>query len=216
MPLQERLDRHVEAEMRGLRPAERQRRHQRIDPALHPADPRAGRHLPPIELHHLPRPIPRPLRRRAPPAAATSAACDGPDQPTPDSRARPQQLGQPRRLDLRPLLAAPARSPASTDPAATPPAPAHTAAARPTANAPRPSADGSPAACDLPLRHTIPRQRPDLSPLQRAHHLSRPPLVDQPDEPEAGTGRHRSGAFWIPRSGALLGAWRQPPPASSG
>ena len=34
VPFQERLERHVEAEVRGLRAGERQRRDQRIDPSL--------------------------------------------------------------------------------------------------------------------------------------------------------------------------------------
>lgn len=45
-------------------------------------------HLPPIELHHLPRPIPRPLRR-APPAASAREGDGGPDRPTPHTHAHP-------------------------------------------------------------------------------------------------------------------------------
>ena len=61
--LQKRLDRHIEREVRRRRPRERQREHQRIDAALSAGDPWPRRHLAPIDLQHLPRPITRPLRR---------------------------------------------------------------------------------------------------------------------------------------------------------
>ena len=55
--LQEALAGQIEAEMRGLRARVGQRGHQRVDPALASGDPRTGRHLAPVELQHLPRPI---------------------------------------------------------------------------------------------------------------------------------------------------------------
>jgi hypothetical protein len=67
VPFQEALAGQVKAEMRRLRPGIGQRRDQRVDPALAPGDSRTGRHLTPVELQHLPRPIGRPLRRPRPP-----------------------------------------------------------------------------------------------------------------------------------------------------
>ena len=61
--LKERLEPQVEAEERRLRARERQRDDQRVDAPLPAGDPRPARHLGPVELHHLPRPIPGPLRR---------------------------------------------------------------------------------------------------------------------------------------------------------
>jgi hypothetical protein len=73
--------RHVEAEVDRRRARERQRADQRVDPSLAPGDPRAGRHIRPIDLHHLPGPIAGPLchalaagrpQLRHPPAARST------------------------------------------------------------------------------------------------------------------------------------------------
>jgi hypothetical protein len=104
VPFEERLDRHVEREERRLRARVRKRGNQRVNATLAAGEPRPGRHLRPLELQHLPRPVAGPLRRphsRRPKLT----------QPPLDQIHRThvavlvaQQLGRPRRLDLRPLL----------------------------------------------------------------------------------------------------------------
>ena len=109
MALQKGLDRHVEREVRRRRPRERQRADQRVDAPLPAGDPRPRRHLSPIDLQHLPRPIARLLRRPLRPRPQHR-------QPLADQINRPavavliaQDLGHPRRLDLRPPLEQPAQ-----------------------------------------------------------------------------------------------------------
>jgi hypothetical protein len=175
MPLQERLDGHVKAEVRGLRAAERQRRHQRIDPTLNPADPRTGRHLTPIKLHHLTRAISRPLRRTLlPRTQRRQLATDQINRPLIVMLVA-QHLGQSGRLDLRPLPQHPVdhrHQPIQLRPRRR----SHIPRRRIGRQRPRdrPPMNTQPLG-DLPLRHAVPIQRPDLRPLQRAHHLSRPP-----------------------------------------
>jgi hypothetical protein len=107
VPLEKRLERQVEREERRLRTRVRQRRNQRVHPPLPPRHGRPGRHLAPIELQHLPRPIARPLRRphrRRPQLLQASL-----HQPHRAGVAVvvAENLRQPRRLDTRPLLEQP-------------------------------------------------------------------------------------------------------------
>jgi hypothetical protein len=61
--LQEGLDRHVKGEVRRRRTRIGQRADQRVDAALTPGDLRPRRHLRPVDLQDLPRPVARALRR---------------------------------------------------------------------------------------------------------------------------------------------------------
>jgi hypothetical protein len=63
VPLKKRLDRHLQREERRLRARVRQARDQRVHPPLTSGHQRSGRHLAPVELQHLPRPVAGPLRR---------------------------------------------------------------------------------------------------------------------------------------------------------
>ncbi len=171
MPLEERLDRHLQREERRLRARIRQRGDQRIDAPLPTRDQRPARQLRPIELQHLARPI--------------AGALSGPHRPRPQPlqvrlhqphRARvpvlrAQDLRHPRRLDQRPLPKQP---------------PQHRlqhVKLRPSRRAPvarrliardqprdRPPIDPQPHR-DLPPRDPVRRQHPHLRPLQRAPHL---------------------------------------------
>ena len=91
--LQEALGRQIEAEVRRLRARVGQRRDQRVDAPLAPGDPRPRRHLGPVELQHLPRPIARPLRRPHRPRSQPSPAACGPDRPS--RRSRSPRAGSP-------------------------------------------------------------------------------------------------------------------------
>jgi hypothetical protein len=171
MALQKRLRRQVEAEVRRLRARERQRRDQRVDPPLAAGELRPGRHLGPIELQHLPRPITRPLRRpHLTRAELRQALLDEVDRPL-IAIVGPEDLRHARRLDLRPLLQQlpqhrleriehrPLRRPRIARRLRRLDQPVHRAPIDPQ---PR---------CDLPLRDPIRGQRPHLRPLHRAAHL---------------------------------------------
>jgi hypothetical protein len=185
--------RHVERELRRRRPGERQRADQRINAALPTGDPRPGRHLGPIDLQHLPRPIAGLLRRplRAWPQSREPLA-DQIDRPA-VAVVIAQDLRHPRRLDVRPIRQQPThdrfqgiqdrtrRRPRIPRPLRRLDQPLH-----------RPPVDPQPPR-DLALRHAIRGHRPHLSPLQRAAHLpSRLPnlVADDPEAP-AQTGRHQ-------------------------
>ncbi len=60
--LDERLDGHVEAEVGGRGAGVGQRADQGVDAALAAGDLRPGRHLGPVDLHHLGRSVAGPLR----------------------------------------------------------------------------------------------------------------------------------------------------------
>jgi hypothetical protein len=103
MPLEKRLGRHLEAEERRLRTRVGQRADERVHASLTTGECRSRRHLRPVQLQHLPRPVAGPLRR--------------PDRARPQLPQPPlhqinravvavlvaQKLGRARRLDLRPL-----------------------------------------------------------------------------------------------------------------
>jgi hypothetical protein len=222
MALQERLGRHLQAEVRRRRARERQRADQRVDPPLAACDLRTRRHLRPVDLHHLARAIAGPLRR---PLGARPQR----RHPLADQIDRAaiavvigQQLGDPRRPDVRALLQQPpdhrleriehrprrraliARRLAGLD---QPPD--------------RPAVDPQPPG-DLALRHAIGRHRPHLRPLHRAAHLpSRLPRarcrsLEAPDD----TGRHRPAEwrtfqflelaqYWAPGVTGTVGRRRQ-------
>jgi len=61
--LEEGLDRHLEGEEGRLRARVGQRGDERIHAPLAAGELRPGRHLRPVQLHDLPRPVARPLRR---------------------------------------------------------------------------------------------------------------------------------------------------------
>ena len=210
--LQKRLDRHVEREVRRRRPRERQREHQRVDAALAAGDPRPRRHLAPIDLQHLPRPIARPLRR---PLRFSAAA----REPLADQIDRPliavviaQDLRHPRRLDVlevldelaqhrlqriqhrsrrRPRIARRLgrRDQPRRRPPVDPQPPRDLARSRPRPR-PSPSPQPTPTRC-------APPQSPPRSVVANG--------LETPDE----TGDNSRGAhFSLPRSCALLGSWR--------
>ncbi len=194
--------------MRGLRPRERQRRDQRIDATLDPLDPRPSRHLRPFELHHVPRPIARPLRRPLHPRPQ-------PRQPAPNQIHRPpiamllpEQLSQPRRLDLRPLLQH------------LPDHPHQPIKLRPRR---RPRYRGGPSDANAlaTVRRLIPNRlaivrcdTPSLAKALISAHsnalTTSPGLLSSinPTSLNAGSVATEAAHFSIPRSGALLSAWR--------
>jgi hypothetical protein len=174
VPLEERLERQIKAEVSGLGARVGQRRDQRVDATLAPGNPRPARHLGPIQLQHLTGPI----------AGALGGTSRGRAQPTQVLAHEPlraavavlvtQDLGHSRRLDLRPLLDQPTqhrleRVELRTD--RSPPVPRRLLAARETNH--RAPIDPQPPR-DLPLREPLRRQRPHLRPLQRAPHLLPP------------------------------------------
>ncbi len=180
--------------MRGRRPRERQRADQRVDAPLAAGDPRPRRHLRPIDLQHLPRPITGPLRRPLWPGPQQREALA--DQV---NRARvavvvAQDLRHPRRLDIRPI-----RHELPHDHLKRV---QHRTRRRPPIarrlrrlNQPlhRPPIDPQPPR-DLALRNPVRRHRLDLSPLQRAAHLPRrllDPVADEIETP-AQPGQHQA------------------------
>jgi hypothetical protein len=178
MPLQKPVDRHLEREERGLRTRVRQRRDQRVHAPLAPGDLRPRRHLRPIQLQHLPRPIAGPLRRPHRPQAQLA-------QPTAHDTDRghvavlARHSRRSRRLDLRPFLEqAPQHrlEPIELRPHPSPPITRRlTARQQPRDRTP---VDPQPLR-DLPLRQPVRRQRPHPRPLQRAQHL--PTSSPRPD-----------------------------------
>jgi hypothetical protein len=213
MSLQEGLDRHLEREERGLRTRVRERGNKRVHPPLPASDLRPRRHLGPVQLHHLPRPVAGPLRR--PHLAWTKLA-----QPTPhdvdraDIAVLAQHLGRPRRLDLRPLLNQPPQHGLEAIEAR---ASRRTPVARRLLASEHPG-DGAPVdpqpARDLPLREPVRRQRPRPRPLQRAQHLlTSSPRPDRPVEPASRAGQisaKASGALFAARSRCSIGRRASP------
>jgi hypothetical protein len=173
---------------------------------------RPRRHLRPIELHHLPRPITgalrRPHRRRTQRAQASTHDVD-----RTEVAVLTQDLGHPRRLDLRPPLDQPPQHRLEV---------IHLRASRGasisrrlvTREHPRDRAPVDPQpARDLPLREPIRRQCPRPRPLQRARCLR--------DGRRARRGEHGArrgqqyGQDRVPRSrsdrsGPLRRSQRQP------
>ena len=102
MALEERLERHVEAEVRGLRARIGQRPDQGIDASLAAFDPRARGELCPVQLQHLAGAVAGALRRAlARWAQRAQAPLDDVDRALIAVLA--QDLGHARGLDLRPL-----------------------------------------------------------------------------------------------------------------
>jgi hypothetical protein len=200
MPLQEGLDRRVEGEVRGRRPRERQREHQRVNAPLPAGDPRPRRHLGPIDLQHLPRPIARPLRRPLRPRPQQrQAPADQIDRPR-VAMLVAQDLRHPRRLDVLPVGDQPAKHRLERV--------EHRPRRRPRIARrlarldhplDRPPIDSKPPG-DLALRHPVRGHRLDLSPLQRASHLPRrlldPVVADGLETPGETGGDQPSGALF--------------------
>jgi hypothetical protein len=215
VPLQKRLRAQIETEVRRLRTRERQRREQRIDTPLAPGDLRPRRHLRPIELQHLPRPIARPLRR---PRAARAQRGQAPLDQIYRSRVavvRAQDLRHPWRLDLRPLLQQPPQhrfERIEHRPLRYPPIARRLVSLQQPPH--RPPIDPQPRR-DLPLRDPVRGQRPHLRPLHRAPHL----LTLQSIDTSTLNGEHRHPSprprtvahFSTTGSGALLGSRRHSP-----
>jgi hypothetical protein len=171
MPLQERLDGHLQREEGGLRAGVRQRRDQRVDAPLATNDERSGRHLRPVDLQHLPRPIAGPLRRPHRPRPQLAQPLLHQPQRAAVAIVVAQDLRQPRRLDLRPLLEqSPQHRLQRIKLRARRGAPGPRRLHAREQPSDRPPVDPLPGR-DLPLRDAIRRQRPHLRPLQRAPHL---------------------------------------------
>ena len=199
MALDERLDGQIEAEVGGRGSRVGERADQGIDAALATVDPRPGRHLGPVDLHHLSGPVAGALGR-------TLGAWTDRRQALSDQVDRAlvavlvaEQLGHPRRLDLGPFgdqladhrleriehrarrLAVVAgwlaRFGQPLDSARIDPEPL----------------------CDLTSRDAVGLQRPHLGPLHRAAHLLADLLSARSRERAegfAGIGRHRSGGLF--------------------
>jgi hypothetical protein len=209
VPLQKRLQRQVEREERRLRTRIRQRREQRIHAPLPTRHGRPGRHLRPVELQHLPRPIPGPLRR-------THRRRTQPLHVLLHETHRPrvavlvaQDLRQPRRPDPRPLLQQPQQHrPQRIElrPRRRPPIARRLGAPRESSHSP-PIHPQPPS--DLALRDPVRHQRPHPRPLQRAPHL-RTSRSTTPTRRASKATRTRSATqqvvhFSITDSGAVLG-----------
>jgi hypothetical protein len=180
MALEKRLERHVEREVRRLRARVGQRADQRVDAPLAPGDPWPGRHLRPVELEHLAGAVAGALRRplgRRPQLA--QAAIDDADRAVVAALA--QELGHPRRLDLRPLLE---HTPQERLKRVELRALARAAVARRLIRVEQ-AADRAPVNPKPPrklaLRQPVRRHRIRLRPLQRAPHLPRPSCLDRPN-----------------------------------
>ena len=176
VPLQERLERHLEAEERRLRARVGQARNEHVDAPLTAEQLRAVRHLRPVELQHLTRPVAGPLRRphrRRP--QLTQPALGDVDR-TAVTEVGAQELGRPRRPDQRPLLqqAPQHRLERVKLRAHRRPSVARRLTARGQASD-RPPTDPEPPR-DLPLRQPVRPQRLHPRPLQRAPHLPPPRL----------------------------------------
>jgi len=172
--LEEGLERQVKAEVRGLGTRVGQRRHQRVDAALAPRDRRPRRHLGPVELQHLSGPIARALRRAHACRAQAAQVLAHESLGAAEAVLEAQDLGDPRRLDLRPLLDELAQNRLEQVELRAEPSAAIVrrlvAASEPYHRA---AIDPQPPR-DLPLRESLRRQRPHLRPLQRAPHLLPP------------------------------------------
>ncbi len=211
MALDERLDRHLEAEVGGRGARVGQRADQRVEATLAPGDLRPGWHLRPIDLHHLGGPV--------------AGALGGALGPWPDpchalsdqvDRARvavivAKQLGHPRRLDIRPVLDQLADHPLER---------IEHRARRLTAIARRLAALGQPLdrsridpepLRDLSSRDGIGLQRPHPCPFHRAAHLLTGLLRLDLIEPRVSPASVATEVahFSVPRGGAVLGSWCQ-------